>query len=178
MSAPACPNLHCRLFRQLLPEGAKVCPMCGTQLGNAVRRPPGQTNLPVAQPRPLLKLVHPASGYEFFVRGERCFIGRTPQPPEPGTSQIALDNLPDNQIVSRRHLQITWDAERSAYSVSDLGSRNGTALNGSPLLPQASYRLSNGDRLQLGKPCLIELVASISAFGRTPSPSSPGAELP
>ena len=51
-------------------------------------------------------------------------------------------------FVSRRHALITRD--QIGYCISDLGSSNGTSLNGYPLLPNRAYRLRNGDRFKIG----------------------------
>lgn len=36
MTANRCPNPSCELFNRVLPNNAKICPMCGTPLGNVV----------------------------------------------------------------------------------------------------------------------------------------------
>jgi hypothetical protein len=36
MSANRCPNAKCEYFNRVLPNNARVCPMCGTPLGNAI----------------------------------------------------------------------------------------------------------------------------------------------
>lgn len=50
--------------------------------------------------------------------------------------------------VSRRHCKIYQ--EEDSYLVEDLGSANGTFLNGERLTPYLSHTLENGDELQLG----------------------------
>ncbi|HFE44328.1 MAG TPA: sigma-54-dependent Fis family transcriptional regulator, partial [Nannocystis exedens] len=52
-------------------------------------------------------------------------IGRQLQPP--------LGSCVPHGTVSRRHLQFRWHAEGACHRVSDLGSRNGSALGGRPL---------------------------------------------
>lgn len=52
--------------------------------------------------------------------------------------------------VSRRHAEIRFDAARTAYSVTDLGSSNGTRLNGQRLTPAQPMPLIHGAVLQLG----------------------------
>ncbi len=59
--------------------------------------------------------------------------------------QIVLDTA---QGVSRRHAEIRPD-NGGFWCVSDLGSSNGTYVNGQRL--QSVYRLQSGDRLQLGQ---------------------------
>jgi hypothetical protein len=72
-------------------------------------------------------------------------------------SQIPGDVQPDvhlntfdaaNQGVSRQHIKIT--RKNDLMYVSDLGSSNGTFLNGRPLLRNALRILRDGDELQLG----------------------------
>lgn len=50
-------------------------------------------------------------------------------------------------LVSRRHAQIAWDGAH--YVLTDLGSTNGTFVDGRPV-PPAGLRLRGGERLQLG----------------------------
>jgi pSer/pThr/pTyr-binding forkhead associated (FHA) protein len=47
--------------------------------------------------------------------------------------------------VSRRHAEVRRDAE--GFAVFDLGSTNGTVVNGSPVRER---RLSDGDELRIG----------------------------
>jgi pSer/pThr/pTyr-binding forkhead associated (FHA) protein len=51
--------------------------------------------------------------------------------------------------VSRRHCKI-W-REGGEYCVEDLGSANGTFLNGERLTPYLPHSLGDGDDLQLGQ---------------------------
>ena len=60
-------------------------------------------------------------------------------------------NQPDipveSPIVSRRHGRFFMDGERFFYE--DLGSKNGTFLNGLPLPPKSPVELQDGDRLMV-----------------------------
>jgi pSer/pThr/pTyr-binding forkhead associated (FHA) protein len=67
-------------------------------------------------------------------------------------------NLPDIDLsaykayekgVSRLHISIKKIGHN--YSVTDLGSVNGTLLNGKKMLSGQSFQLTNGDILSLGK---------------------------
>lgn len=51
--------------------------------------------------------------------------------------------------VSRRHATIT-QGDRALY-IEDLGSTNGTRINGFELEPRQLYRLRDGDELELGR---------------------------
>lgn len=51
--------------------------------------------------------------------------------------------------VSRRHATLTL--RREGIFVQDLGSTNGTRINGFALVAQRSYRLRNADELEFGR---------------------------
>jgi hypothetical protein len=53
--------------------------------------------------------------------------------------------------VSRLHLTIHYDPENHAVLVSDLGSANGTFINGQRLMAKEVRVLRHGDELRLGK---------------------------
>jgi pSer/pThr/pTyr-binding forkhead associated (FHA) protein len=54
--------------------------------------------------------------------------------------------------ISRRHCQVSgW---RGQYEISDLGSSNGTWVNGTRLGPQERHSLNVGDEIRLGTCCL------------------------
>ncbi|MCC6621299.1 MAG: sigma 54-interacting transcriptional regulator [Deltaproteobacteria bacterium] len=53
-----------------------------------------------------------------------------------------------HETVSRQHAELGWDGE--AYTVTDLGSRNGTFVGGIALAPRAPRRLADGDVVTLG----------------------------
>jgi pSer/pThr/pTyr-binding forkhead associated (FHA) protein len=63
-----------------------------------------------------------------------------------------VDLSPDGGLeggVSRRHCKI-WQGE-GEYFIEDLGSANGTYLNGERLTPYLPHSLEDGDDLQLGQ---------------------------
>jgi hypothetical protein len=57
--------------------------------------------------------------------------------------------------VSRLHLSVRYDQEHQAVLVSDLGSANGTFLNGQRLLAKEIRVLRHGDELRLGKLVMV-----------------------
>ncbi|MBB6730974.1 DUF6382 domain-containing protein [Cohnella zeiphila] len=72
------------------------------------------------------------------LQGESIVIGR---------SKDAAQHVDETQGVSRAHLELvrgegTWRAK-------DLGSRNGSWLNGVPMAPYESYPLQEGDSIQI-----------------------------
>lgn len=64
-----------------------------------------------------------------------------------GRDPTATVHLPDRQ-VSRRHARIVRRDE--AFYVEDLGSKNGTFVNGEPIPPHRPRRLADGDVLSIG----------------------------
>lgn len=163
-----CPEPSCSFFNQVLPDNAKICPMCGTSLAQAVQPPArvasaapyAQPSTPSPQPsstsnsqeRPQLKLLHP-SEQTFLLLRESGVIGR--QSLGNGMRpEIDLTGLPHAGIISRTHAHLYWDLAQQAYMIVD-DSRNGSYLN-DKLLPRGTpYSLSHGDRLQLGQDRLI-----------------------
>lgn len=59
--------------------------------------------------------------------------------------------------ISRRHCRIAFDKEKNAFFIEDLGSTNGTLLNGKRL--QATKKLEAGDRIYLGA-CVVKFTYS------------------
>ena len=84
-------------------------------------------------PRPVVTLTF--DGREVPVTGDRVILGR---------SRECDIRLTDTN-VSRRHAEVRH--EDDAYWIVDLGSTNGTELNGRPV---ERARLSDGDRITLG----------------------------
>src|SRR5262245_24150599 len=86
----------------------------------------------------LLTLDGPDSGRAFPLMGECCVVGRQHD------SNICLSG----NAVSRHHAQILRRGDD--YFIEDLGSSNGTYLNGKRLVPHAPVGLYEDDRLHIG----------------------------
>ncbi len=78
------------------------------------------------------------SGKTYYVAPGGVTLGRAPE----------CDIVLDSTQVSRRHA--TFKLEGASWAVRDLGSSNGTFLNGERLEPNVTYRLSAGDEIVLG----------------------------
>jgi hypothetical protein len=66
-----------------------------------------------------------------------------------GRGQESSFRLPDTG-VSRRHLEISWDGQSA--TLSDLGSTNGTTVNGNPV---QTWQLNDGDVVRVGHSSLV-----------------------
>lgn len=179
MAAPKCPNPQCEYFNRMLPNTAKICPMCGTSV-IAIGGAPAPSSQPPqwsppnnpAQPqwqeqpvapttRPALKLVHTTLGREFPMRGDVSFIGRRGGTVKPNP-EIDLTGIPNDNVISRPHARIYWDSNYICYTIVDEGSRNGSFVNGQLLNPGVAYQLAHGDVLQLGKDNLVQFSVKLS----------------
>ncbi len=79
----------------------------------------------------------PNAGLTYPVEGELISIGRD-------ASNMLVVNDPE---VSRRHARIYWQGH--GYYIEDLGSTNGTAVNGARL--ESAYALQGGELITLGE---------------------------
>jgi pSer/pThr/pTyr-binding forkhead associated (FHA) protein len=61
---------------------------------------------------------------------------------------VDLSGVDRQHVVSRRHAQATCDG--AAVFLRDLGSTNGTLVNGEPVGPGSVVRLYHGDRISFG----------------------------
>lgn len=152
------------------PPGSKFCSQCGGPLGGA---PPRPAPAPPPGARPAMR---PTAGRP-GVRPPAAARGGPPQRPRPGPppsggppkSPHALErvggtplvlvsgqpftfgreecslNIP-SQRVSRRHAEITWTGD--APVLTDLGSSNGTTVNGKRLTKP--HTLQDGDEISIG----------------------------
>ena len=66
----------------------------------------------------------------------------------------AADILLDDPGISRRHseIRVTYDGPHQVITIRDLGSTNGTFVNGDPI---GTAHLSEGDRITIGRTHLI-----------------------
>lgn len=129
--------------------------------------PPGPQNGADAEarqaslaPARLLLPAHP-DARPFVLDQDQTVIGRSPD----------ADVVVPEPLASRRHASITRDPW--GYAVVDLGSRNGTLLNGA--LVSAPRRLRNGDTIQVGTTVLRfdDPSATLGASARQPLANLP-----
>ena len=115
--------------------------------------------IPTTQPQPVAAwlVVTAAStpgtvGRSFKISGEESIVGRSPE------AQVRLME----EGVSRKHARIIRTLE-GKFELSDLGSTNGTYLNGTRLAGPG--RLDEGDRVQLGGQCSLRFTFKETSDG-------------
>jgi pSer/pThr/pTyr-binding forkhead associated (FHA) protein len=101
----------------------------------------------VVQGRPAGKVLEFADGVYYFGRGAECHV------------------RPNSEWVSRQHCMLRVAGR--AVTLRDLGSRNGTLVNG--VLVGGECRLADGDQVQVG-PLVFEVHIDDSSSGRTSAP--------
>ncbi len=94
-----------------------------------------------------LELLHTQTNTSFEILPNYPII-RIGKPNEQVPIDINVLDLPSADIVSRVHAEII--VEHNTYYLIDIGSSNGTYLNGNKLENHTRYLLNLGDRIDLG----------------------------
>jgi ABC-type multidrug transport system ATPase subunit len=95
----------------------------------------------------------PSAGKTYALEGDEIIIGREPS----STLQI------DSPGVSRNHARLTFQDKK--YQIEDLGSSNGTFVNGARI--SKPWPLKNGDIISLGKMIQLEYQAALRPVSAT-----------
>lgn len=122
--------IQCPVCKTFNPAGVMFCVDCGLIFDRAL--PDDAFGAPKVE---LPRLVD-ASGREHTIRPGRNAVGRE--------GDIVLAD----PRVSRRHAAITM--EQGRLTMEDLGSTNGTTVNGEPLAPGKTVELRPGDKVAFG----------------------------
>lgn len=144
----------CPICGQNNPPGEAYCIECGFLLSSAV--PEASTE---AKPYP--KLREASSGREFLLKAGTNLVGRDP------TADILLSD----GTVSRRHAQVIIE-ENTAF-VEELGSTNGTKVNGQPISVGERIPLGTGAEVRFGN---ITLILDLPEDFETPQVAVPSSE--
>lgn len=122
------------------PAEENFCPCCGESIGeegyctSCFRKPDGDEKLE----RAMAEIVLDRSQLHFAVDCRWVRIGRDP------SNQIVLN---DDRYTSRYHAWITYESDD--FWLEDLGSTNGTLLNGDRV--EKRERLHTGDKIRIGE---------------------------
>jgi hypothetical protein len=158
---PNTPQNQCPSCGKVNRAGELVCRFCSaaltTNIGSATRTlqqaeeellpQRGKIGAAIGRPQALAFIVE---GFQAVLPvGQRIVIGRfDPQsngaPPDVDLSEFKAEELG----VSRHHLELTW--RNGLIYVSDMGSTNGTLLNGQRLVAGMERILRDNDELVIG----------------------------
>jgi len=149
--------------------GTLFCSECGVYLltGGPLRTEPlPESELPTARADPWASSssgAPPAEAETSVLTVEMSATGRRVPLPPGGEAVLGrldatrgvfpdVDLTPDGGLeggVSRRHARV--HQQKSQFFIEDLGSANGTFLNGQRLTPYLPHPLRDGDEVQLGR---------------------------
>jgi len=77
-------------------------------------------------------------------------------PPLRSTDSLTVGRMPSCDLVindpsvSKEHARLSWNGQTDSCTVVDLGSMNGTQLNGHPLESHKEYYVQDGDLVRFG----------------------------
>jgi hypothetical protein len=130
------------------PPTTRPCPACGRANRRSARFciACGHSFVPL---RPaVLRVVEPVrAAWEMPVAHNPMLLGRASEA-ESYRPDFDMTFYDEGDYVSRRHARITRG--RAGYFVTDLGSSNGTTVNGQALAPNRARILRNGDQIKVG----------------------------
>jgi hypothetical protein len=126
----------------------KACPACGRANQQSARYCVGCGHSFVPVRPAILRVIEPVrAAWEMPVARNPMMLGRASEA-EGYHPDFDMTFYDEGDFVSRRHARITKGSR--GYFVTDLGSSNGTTINGQSLDPGRAYRLRNGDRIKVG----------------------------
>ena len=150
--APASPSLRgATNYAPVRPPRESSLPTRITKPAAQPPQPPQPAQLQTPVGRPSMPVPPPAAGIPRFfleIEGRMHPVDRLPFVMGRGSD---ADLRLDDKGVSRRHLQLSMQG--GAVVASDMGSTNGTLINGAPL--RAPVMLANGSLLRMGNTRII-----------------------
>jgi hypothetical protein len=127
---------------------ARACPACGRANRGGARFCVGCGHSFVPLRPAILRVVEPVrAAWEMPVAHSPMLLGRASEA-EDHQPDFDMTFYDDGDYVSRRHARISKG--RGGYFITDLGSSNGTMVNGHYLAPRQAHPLRNGDRVKVG----------------------------
>jgi len=118
-------GLSCAVCRHENRPGSFFCAQCGAKL-HFMEVPPAR----------LTVMSRSGRGGKYLVTSRVCYIGREE------TNQVSIDDA----ALSKKHAKIVYSA--GSFYIEDLGSRNGTFVNGDRVVRRSV--LKDGDLIRLG----------------------------
>lgn len=151
-------------------QGALMCSNCGAMLFSDMNRAAGTRNLAEELPEFRTNPVFTTSGTTRFSsemklkletedkkaeiivdpHTNRLLIGRR-DPQKNHAPDVDLEDYEGYRLgVSRKHAQLLLDQANEELTIQDIGSANGTFLNGVRLPAHRPHKIQDGDEVRLG----------------------------
>lgn len=138
---------------------AAAAATAGTPAGTPQSSTAAPSSPAAAQATVTLEVAGPASSSVFTMTSVEAKVGR--RDPDAGIypeidfdgNDIVVDSGERVHAVSRRHGRIVREGDELKYE--DLGSTNGSTLNGAPVLAHDPQPLKDGDTIILGRTCRL-----------------------
>ena len=124
---------------------ARFCTACGTPLP-PLQAAPAPAPAPVFQQNGRFQITTGRGAWEFPLATMPCRIGRR-DPSQNHYPELDLADY-DRGHASRRHAVV--ERRGTQFVITDVGSINGTLLNGQRLVPHRSHTLQPGDVVKIG----------------------------
>ncbi|ELR97673.1 FHA domain-containing protein [Gloeocapsa sp. PCC 73106] len=167
-------TIECPQCSHPVQDDAAFCGNCGYNLqiktsntmpseSNSIPKPESTTLPPVIPQEVTIAtgpvLLHVQTNQEIKILADLrvLHIGR---PNDQIPPDLDVSPLPDSDIVSRIHADIRQEDD-GYYYLEDMGSANGTYVNGQRLLQGDRHRLQTGDRFCLGKEDKVSFIFSL-----------------
>lgn len=140
--------------------GVLICESCGADIYDSLLEQVATKKLQSMQTRELSFIEQTLRPIVFYIsdydnpmaitRDREFIVGRSDTKQQDLEVQIDLARYDAQERgVSRQHLIL--DAQATLPTVRDLGSYNGSFINGQKLQPNVAYPLHSGDELRLGR---------------------------
>lgn len=150
-------------FRQKLSSrGAGAAPAAAPPAPRAAAPTPAPAPVPAPAPAPVpaaptappvpdavLDLRHAGSGQTFALSGKDEFLVGRPDPVTGINPELNLGALDNGRSLSRRHAKLLWQGGQW-YLREDVGTTNGTFVNGTRIVTGVPVALKIGDKLRFG----------------------------
>lgn len=92
---------------------------------------------------------HATSGSEFALQGKAEFLVGRPDPVTGINPEVNLGQIDESRSLSRRHAKVSVD-EQGCSLREDVGTTNGTFVNGQKVRTGEPLRLKSGDKVKFG----------------------------
>lgn len=110
---------------------------------------PAAPAAPTAPSAGNFRFLHPASGGEFPLVGKIEYLVGRPDPVTGINPEVNLGGVDESRSLSRRHAKVKIDGS-GAWLREDVGTTNGTYVNGQKLATGVPVQLRPGDKVKFG----------------------------